>query len=475
MLHRVRSLALWSRLGVFLLQVVANAVIPDYHPDVFNPPSTTAALSFGDKLVRFMLGGFRRWDAIYFLFIAEHGYVYENCLAFFPLYPQAVRMASGIVGLFLRLCDFSTESLLLLCGSALNVVCFVKAAQALYGWISVVDHGKYRTNAFPTVLAFCFNPASIFFSACYSESLFCCLSFTAFLHLERSYQSTPQKKNAFAREMYLTAFLAMLSGAARSNGVVIFGVFILKKAQTQFQRISPGKQLLSSSFDLLFISVIYGMMAFVPFVLFQMYSFRLHCSVEKQPLAPALIDYAVERGYIYLDPSRNSSSWCDSSLPVAYSHVQKSHWNVGMLSYYELKQLPNFLLALPVLVLSCWTLWTFLPFRGPRRSSIQSIVMQAAESPLLPYVAHLGFLVAFCLFFVHIQISTRLLCSSSPLLYLAVGLLMPPTSKNIDWSTYIRNLRVASEKDVRLKLCIQYFAFYAVIGTILHANFFPWT
>ena len=56
--------------------------------------------------------------------------------------------------------------------------------------------------------------------------------------------------------------------------------------------------------------------------------------------------------------------WCAARLPNAYGFVQKEYWGVGFLSYYELKQLPNFLLAAPALLLSAWGVRSYAKAQG---------------------------------------------------------------------------------------------------------------
>lgn len=63
----------------------------DHQPDIFDPPATELDKSIMDQMVELFFGGLRRWDSIYFLHVAEHGYTYENTLAFFPGFPMLTR------------------------------------------------------------------------------------------------------------------------------------------------------------------------------------------------------------------------------------------------------------------------------------------------------------------------------------------------------------------------------------------------
>ena len=74
-----------------------NNAIPDHEPsknDVYLPEKRSPE---HHPMVQFLLGGFGNWDSEYFIMIAEHGYLYEQSLAFFPLLPWVMNMTSSIV------------------------------------------------------------------------------------------------------------------------------------------------------------------------------------------------------------------------------------------------------------------------------------------------------------------------------------------------------------------------------------------
>ncbi|KAI8783929.1 GPI mannosyltransferase 2 [Biomphalaria glabrata] len=273
-----------------------------------------------------------------------------------------------------------------------------------------------------------------------------------------------------------------------------------------------------------------------------------------------VIDYGRSKGYKLAGDE--PSLWCNETIPLSYSYIQKHHWNVGFLTYYTLKQLPNFLLALPVLLLSfracsfyiknnvmsfCFLGLTCSNNNGSSGSSHVDISDSNREdekqnrflldkkienyaggqwdevnsnkklkceknscrqTDLIVYVYHLAFLTIFGCFFMHIQVLTRMLFSSSPLLYWYVGTLFingsrrfkpssPADKKTREAESFKQGINLPQFLQSLLSLfkltfiseafknwyCLNgefraifvYFLTYSVLGTVMFSNFLPWT
>ncbi|XP_055855893.1 GPI mannosyltransferase 2 [Episyrphus balteatus] len=439
MSEKVTKLALASRIIVLVVQLISDALIPDHNADVFKSPTKlNQQTSFLDRTLDFIFSGLRRWDAEYFLHIAEHGYSYENSLAFYPLYPT-------ITGILAKSIYFvgigvSLRTLVLVVGIALNIYFFCRAANCLYELTQKIfgDLNKSWNAA----VIFCFNPASVFFTAPYSEAFFCWLSFS--LMLECVGQVS----------LFTTCLASALGIVCRSNGMLNLGFpvyFILRKIF-----LKQTKWLALKLVVLVFVSVI-------PLTFFCFYAFHQFCSNNSTiEHPPEVIQYAVEREYVLAgDRIPPNSPWCDQSFPFPYTYIQNHYWNVGFMNYYEWKQLPNFIIASPIIGFILYQ--TFFYFRSICNFIRVSTLQQAiSEWKSIPFIVHCLFLTIFCTFFTHVQITTRVICSSSPVLYWFAVNHLPKTFDRIEWKS-------------ANSVVLLWFSGYFLIGTTLFSNFLPWT
>lgn len=197
-------------------QTISNVLIPDHQADAFvSPEDPEIPVSWADQVVRTLLGGLVRWDAQYFLHIAQYGYTHENTLAFFPLFPLVVRFIATILNLPLQfICNY--YSTLLISAVLLNFYLFLKTAVIFHKLSEEVLRNEVL--AYRAALLFCVNPASVFFTAPYSEGLFAFLTFSALLFNETKSTS-------------VAALPFGLASAARSNGLVNVGFILYRKLQ----------------------------------------------------------------------------------------------------------------------------------------------------------------------------------------------------------------------------------------------------
>lgn len=510
---KIALLALYSRLFVILLSVLANLVIPDHDAGVFQwtfSPSRNGSTSWSDIVVDTLTDGLTRWDGQYFLHIANSGYTYENTLAFFPLYPVCIRVAAEII--YWTQVDYGLihfSSALKLGAVAVNVLFFVLAALVLLELSRKVL--KDERLAYRAALFFCINPASIFFSAAYSESLHALLSFYVMLKVERAFTFQMGILLALSTGVRSNALLNL--GFAAYKGVkVIARELVIHRRLKQLGRAELSETIVNIIGDGAVPCICSAFMSVAPFLLFQWYAFTEYCGVTKPKMNFG--ENIEEYGQIHhlKMPDAEPSVWCHGNVPIPYSYVQSHYWNVGFLQYFQFKQIPNFLLAFPLFYIigtqaiaffKCHKFYcSYLGLTYFALDPAQKVPPQDTyKSRILPrecfvYMVHVSALSIFCLFCVHVQISTRMICSSSPVMYWLAALLttpmhirpLPLTDLNKDqvalqletpfnlehpWKSILTEERWDSTPEN--KFFRIYFAGYAIVGTILFSNFLPWT
>lgn len=422
------------------------------------------------------------WDSVHFIRIAECGYEYEHSYAFLPLLPICIRILSKAV--FAPLVPvIGYRAVLGLSGYLLSNTAFVFAALYLYRLSMIVL--KDSEVALRASILFSLNPASIFYSSIYSESLYALLSFGGLYHFLNGAD-------------YNASFWLALSGFARSNGVLNAGYFCLNAMQQAYKAFFWEKKaymalkiLVSGASSCLFV--------FAPFICFQLYGYFNICTGRS------------------VDEMR---PWCKARPPLLYNYIQSHYWGVGFLRYFQVKQFPNFLLASPILSLAlCAIIYyiklcpsvfislgiqaslsrtelvgTALPLESkdrPRNSCFsesssstlqdddtlrlrrkavkgENLVMKPLESEelfnlrrsvvIVPFVLHLSFMVATAFFVMHVQVATRFL-SSSPVLYWFASHIMGSPCIGKKWGYFIWSYSVA----------------YILLGSLLFSNFYPFT
>ncbi|XP_051162393.1 GPI mannosyltransferase 2 [Leptopilina boulardi] len=480
--------AITSRIIIIFLQFVFNFLCSDHDADAFSSPRNPREKhSIFDNVITFLFEGLTRWDAQYLIHIAKYGYTYENTLAFFPLYPMTIRCIAMLVRIvFFVLND---HSVIVLTAIGINLIFFIKSAVILFDLsLNVL---KDVSLAYKATILYCLNPASIFFSAAYSESMFAYLTFRSML---ASVENNP----------YISLPLS-LSTLVRSNGLTNLGFPVYNWVKSMMNTAVPNfvseYKYYSSKWSIIFdfrhiylsicqiVTVV--LLSIVPFCLFQIYNYSKFCIPQANvtDLPPYIVHYSIENNLVL--PGSIQLPWCDLAIPIAYSSVQERYWNVGFMRYYQIKQIPQFLLAFPILYIMLKFNIKFL--KEHRRNLVNLSFFKTKEKnentvktfyplSMFPFVIHSLFLTCFCIFIVHIQISTRLLASASPVMfwYCAFALSYKSKSSEFDelnnlhskWKVFLLTQKKYSKSDIFI---LSYFLSYIVIGTFMFSNFLPWT
>jgi hypothetical protein len=161
---------LWSRAAIWAAAVFALLVFePNRHPEADRWDDSAVTRDLG-----FVTDVWARWDSVWFLRIAEHGYgaLEGTAAAFYPLYPAAV----GLLGrVFLG--HYVLAGIVISLGASLGAfLLFHELAESKLG-----AEGARRA-----VLYLALFPMTLFLNAVYSEGIFLLLTVGAFVLAERA-------------------------------------------------------------------------------------------------------------------------------------------------------------------------------------------------------------------------------------------------------------------------------------------------
>jgi hypothetical protein len=146
-----------------------------------------------------LLAVWGRWDAVHYVEISQRGY-YGTDMAFFPLYPALIHLATLFIG-------NSLVSGLLIANAALFF--------GLLFCYKLVEHMYNRAVAQRTIFYISIFPTAVFFSAAYTESLFFALTVASFYYIRE-------------HRWIVAGVLGGLAALTRVEGVLLFVPYLME-------------------------------------------------------------------------------------------------------------------------------------------------------------------------------------------------------------------------------------------------------
>jgi GPI mannosyltransferase 2 len=378
-----------------------------------------------DRFLKGFVTPFIRWDAVHMLAISKHGYVFELQYAFFPLLPFLSRYIS--LGL-INYCGFSHfvsfEPLAAFIALLFTNSCHYFATLFLFKLTLLV----FKSAKFSMISAimFMFNPASIQLSAMYTEAPFALFTFVGLYAF-------------YSKQRLIASLIWALASITRSNGIVLIGFFFYDMLLTVFSS-SDSFYSPSMIINKMFSTFLYSIVSFSGFVGFQYFAYGEFCFKD--------------------DSTR---PWCSSKFASIYSFVQKEYWNVGLFNYFAINQIPNFLFALPMIIIcssACFLYFEsdhlrFISLGLHRRKNKRAKSLNLFyDDQILPHIYLLIFMLVYNVFVAHVQIITRVF-TFLPVVY---------------W--FMAHL-IMNSSIITQKILLTYIGIYGTLGTVLFALNYP--
>jgi len=427
-----------TRLAITLLSALSNLLISDHRSvDAFQLEGK-APVYVGDYLVSLLLDGHAKWDSEHFLDVALNGYRDQHSMAFFPFYPGTIRLVSTIM--YYPTCWlFSEYHRAVLSGWIVSLFFSSVACSLLYRIILRLTISDIAAHCGAVI--FMVNPAGIFFNSCYSESIYIAFFLAAFLLLIDEQPAPWSAAACFA-----------ITGAIRSNGLVNIGFIAHFQLHSLATLYYTGAGLDKIVLRLVATCCQCAIIV-APFLTTQYYAYYRYCFDREICLEAGGVD------------CEERPVWCDNTIPSVYQHIQ-ADWDNGFLAYWQLKKTPLFVMAAPTVWYCIRTLnktrqditWRFLWRDLFGLASARAGLPWAGVTMQVCCAVHLVFLLTFGLLFMNVEVITRLVWSSSPLVYI-----------------YGFQILQRGFQCPRRIAVVSYCLGYLLLGTVLHSNYFPWT
>ncbi|KAI5248274.1 mannosyltransferase [Aureobasidium subglaciale] len=409
-----------------------------------------------------------RWDALYFVSVAQRGYVFEQEWAWGWGYTKFVGLVSkGRFGASDSMVPWLNSTSVLpdsslsplyaqaYAGVLISHVAHLLSVIMLYTLVHqlpILEKTQRHKTAFLAASMHVFSSAGMFMSAPYSESLFSMLNFAGILiHARIPWNSPLEGYDASSLLSLLSSGACFgLATTVRSNGIFSGLIYFHHVYMLLHSRINIRTMITIVFIGLSAMMVLSGML-FPQYMAYQDFCAR-PSDGEPRP-------------------------WCSRTLPSVYSWVQEHYWNVGFLRYWTLSNIPLFLLALPMLYVLVGTglVAPTLNIKSPAQQSKHAsvyILCLALPQMLLALLALTTF---------HVQIVNRI-ATGYPIWYivLAATMVSPMNTKRSDKTatSYRADSLIAKIGSYMSKASMQELIFrgmfmYSIIQGGLYASFMP--
>ncbi|CAK7895261.1 GPI mannosyltransferase 2 [[Candida] anglica] len=368
------------------------------------------ALTFTDILDKFVV-----WDNVYFSDLFVNDIKFEHQYVFCPLWWRFVKyIGDHTKG------DFYT---VLFIGTIIANLCHYLSCIVLYFFtLETFARSKFfnHTNLVKlserTSLLYVLSPAGIFLTTSCSESPCALLTFIGLYIREisldyNSFDLINSKVSVRNPITYIiSGIIFAISYGIRANSVLL-GVLYLYDLYKFF--------IVNQNMKDSILSLIAGSNMFIAIVISTWFPYMVFCP-------------------------NGRGEWCDSYFPSLFSYAQSHYWNNGFMKYWTPNNIPNFIFALPTIILTVFALQFYIvryPFKN-----------------ILPILFVNILLLIGGIFWWHTQILTRI-SSFLPLIY---------------W--YIASLGLLNVGQDEIKVyhwSVRYFIIWSLLQTGLFAAFLP--